>query len=176
MVKVERNSVSEILVSLWVIMRPREVMARSLGPEASRAQEKFGLGWDLTPHSIVTLPPTSAATFLSLRDSITIGGCSILNGKVLMRHYRASPTHRSRTLLESFPAEFAKLQEYRPISSATISPPTLLADPLELTHSFWESSFDSDKIQFQIILTSFIFFPAEMHSECVFRILLMCIS
>ena len=91
MVKVERNSVSEILVSLCVIMRPREVMARSRGPEASRAQEKFGLGWDLTPHSMVTLPPTSAATFLSLSDSITIGGCSILNDKVIKRHYRTSP-------------------------------------------------------------------------------------
>ena len=78
MVNVERNSVSEILVSLCVMMRPRLVMALSRGPEASLAQEKFGLGWDLTPHSMVTLPPTSAATFWSLRDSIMIGGCSIL--------------------------------------------------------------------------------------------------
>ena len=118
MVKVERNSVSEMLESLWVMMRPRLVTALSRGPEADLAQEKLGLGCDLTPHSIVTLPPTSAATFWSLRDAITIGGCSI----------------RSRTVLESLPAEFEKTQEYRPISSATISPPTLLADPLELTH------------------------------------------
>ena len=97
MVNVERNSVSEILVSLCVIMRPREVMARSLGPEASRAQEKFGLGWDLTPHSMVTLPPTSAATFLSLSDSITIGGCSILNDKDIERHYRTFPSPESDT-------------------------------------------------------------------------------
>ena len=93
MVKVERNSVSEILESLCVMMRPRLVTARSRGPEASRAQEKLGFGCDLTPHSIVTLPPTSAATFLSLRESITIGGCSILKiYYVTTRHYRLETT------------------------------------------------------------------------------------
>ena len=63
----------------------------------------------------------------------------MLNPKDLLRHYASLQTwdnrtsHLSRTLLESFPAEFEKMQEYRPTSSATISPPTLLEDPLELT-------------------------------------------